>query len=233
MSENKSAQPKVTLHWLNQSRAQRIVWLLEELNLDYDIECHIRNSAMFAPEGSQSLHPLGKFPIVVVGDRVLAESGFIIEYLVDKFGPQLKPSDEDSLLRYKYFLHYAEGSLMPPMLVGFVVENINKASVPFFIKPLINMITSRVETRFLKPNYKTHFDFLEAELSSRPYLAGEEFSGADIMISFQLAAAKMICGLSKEEYPKLFEYMERCESREACKRAYKKTKEMEAAGTKL
>lgn len=188
---------------------------------------------MLAPEGSQSLHPLGKFPILVVGDRVLAESGFIIEYLVDKFGPQLKPSDEESLLRYKYFLHYAEGSLMPPMLVGIVVENINKASVPFFIKPLINMITSGVGTRFLKPNYKANFDFLEAELSSRPYLAGEEFSAVDIMISFQLVVAKMVCGLTKEEYPKIFEYMEKCESREACKRAYKKTEEMEAAGTKF
>lgn len=111
---------------------------------------------------------------------------------------------------------------MPPMLVGFVIENINKASVPFFVKPLIRMITGGVESRFLLPNYKTHFTFLESELSKREYLAGSEFSGADILISFQLAAAKRVGALNKESYPKVWEYMKKCEAREAWKRATKK-----------
>lgn len=108
---------------------------------------------------------------------------------------------------------------MPPMLVGFIVEGISNAPVPFFVKPLIRMITNGVESRFLKPNYKTHFDFLESELSTRPYLAGEEFSGADILISFPLVAGKRVGALNKEAYPKIFEYIKRCGEREAFKRA--------------
>lgn len=111
---------------------------------------------------------------------------------------------------------------MPPMLVGFIVENINKAPVPFFIKPILRMITGGVESRFLKPNYKVHFDFLESQLASRPYLAGDEFSGADILISFQLATAKRVAGLNKEDNPKIWEYMKRCEARDAFKRAIEK-----------
>lgn len=111
---------------------------------------------------------------------------------------------------------------MPPMLVGIIVENINKAPVPFFVKPLIRMVTGGVESRFLKPNYKTHFDFLESELASRPYLAGEEFSGADVLMSFQFVAAKRIVGLNKEDYPRIWEYVERCEARGAFKRAAEK-----------
>lgn len=127
----------------------------------------------------------------------------------------------------RYYLHYAEGSLMPPLLVGFIIGNINNAPVPFFVKPLIRMITSGVESRFLKPNYKTHFDFLESELSSRPYLAGEEFSGADILMSFQLLAAQRVGALDKEGYPKIAEYMKKCEERDAYKRATAKVCEFQ------
>jgi glutathione S-transferase len=228
-----SAKPKITLHWLNQSRSQRIVWLLEELGVEYDIKTYLRLPSMLAPEEVKTIHPLGKLPIVVVDGKVLAESGLITEYLVDKFGPQLKPKDEDSLLLYKYYLHYAEGSLMPPLLVGFIVENMNKAPVPFFVKPLLRMVTGGVESRFLKPSYKTHLDFLESELASRPYLAGEEFSGADILTYFQLAVAQKLTGLSHETYPKVWDYMKKCEARDAFKRATEKTEVVEASGAKL
>lgn len=108
---------------------------------------------------------------------------------------------------------------MPPLLVGFIIGGITNAPVPFFVKPLIRMITGGVESRYLKPNYKTHFDFLESELSARPYLAGEEFSGADILMSFPLVAAKRAGVLDKGAYPKVSEYIKRCGDREAFKRA--------------
>lgn len=120
---------------------------------------------------------------------------------------------------HRYFLHYAEGSLMPPMLVGFIIGGITNAPVPFFVKPLIRMITSGVESRYLKPNYKAHFDFLESELAARPYLVGEEFSGADILMSFPLIAAKRVGALEGGAYPKISEYIKRCGDREAFKRA--------------
>lgn len=108
---------------------------------------------------------------------------------------------------------------MPPMLVGFIIGNIKNAPVPFFVKPLIRMITGGVESRFLKPTYQSHFDFLESELSARPYLAGEEFSGADILLSFPLVAAKRVGAFDKENYPKISEYIKKCEDRDAFKRA--------------
>jgi glutathione S-transferase len=225
-SKDEAVKPKVTLFWLNQSRAQRIVWLLEELGLDYDLEIYRRVDKL-APANAKEIHPLGKFPVVKVNDDLLAESGFITEYLVDNYGEWLKPKDRASLMRYKYFLHYAEGSFMPPLIVGVVMQGVRSAPVPFFLKPFVNMICSGVETKFLLPNYKTHFDFLESEISERPWLAGEEFTGADILLSFPLTAMKGKSIFTQENYPRLWAYTEKLTEREAYKKAAKKTETME------
>jgi len=211
--------------------------------LDYDLEVYRRVDKL-APPNAKEIHPLGKFPVVKVNDDLLAESGFITEYLVDNYGEWLKPKDRASLMRYKsaaphspprssavgaflnktcrYFLHYSEGSFMPPLLVGIVMQGVKNAPVPFFLKPIVNMICSGVETKYLLPNYKTHFDFLESEVSQRPWLAGEEFTGADILLSFPLTAMKGKSIFTQENYPKLWAYTEKLTEREAYKRAAKK-----------
>ncbi|CUS07157.1 unnamed protein product [Tuber aestivum] len=229
-SNDEAAKPKVTLFWLDQSRAQGMVWLLEELGLDYDLEVYRRVDGLAPPEAKE-IHPLGKFPVVKVNDDLFAESGFITEYLVDNYGEWLKPKDRASLMRYKYFLHYAEGSFMPPLLVGIVMQGVKNAPVPFFLKPFVNMICSGVETKYLLPNYKTHFDFLESEISQRPWIAGEEFTGADILLSSPLILMKGRSIFTQGNYPKLWAYTEKLTERGAYKKAAKKTEAME--GDKL
>jgi glutathione S-transferase len=141
-----AATPDITLYWLNQSRSQRILWLLEELSLPYTLSTSFRTSGKLAPASAQSIHPLGKYPMLSLNGRVLAESGLIIETLVERYGPQLMPDreDEEEWLRYRYYMHYTEGSFMIPLLVGLVLKGIREAPVPFFLKPVTRMIVSRV-----------------------------------------------------------------------------------------
>jgi len=217
------SMPKLTLYWLENSRAQRILWLLEELQLQYEIKRFKRNpQTSFAPPELKEIHPLGKSPILTDGDKVLAESGFITQYLVDKYGPQLKPKNEEELLRYNYFLHYTEGGIMQPLLTGHIFAKVQSSPMPFFIRPIVNHIVSRVHASYLDPNYKTHLGFLEQELSGRPWLAGEEFSGADVMISFPLETAALRAGLTEEAYPHLWKYLEKLHERPAYQRALEK-----------
>lgn len=181
----------IIVHHLNNSRSQRILWLLEELGLDYEIKRYERNKkTMLAPPELKAVHPLGKSPVITDGELVIAESGAIIEYLVNKYGQgKLKPSDEKNALLYTYWLHYAEGSLMPPLLLSLIFNKIETSS-PFFIKPVALAISGQVKKLFINPNIKTHFDFLEGELNKRTWFAGNEFSAADIQLSFPIEAAE-------------------------------------------
>jgi len=176
----------IIVHHLENSRSQRILWLLEELALPYEIRRYERNpKTMLAPPELRRIHPLGKAPVIVDrddGDRVVAETGAIVEYLVDKADGRLgPPADRDGALRYRHFLHYAEGSLMPPLLVKLVLSRV----------PLLG----RTAQRRFQPMIDVHLDYVEAELATRPWFAGDEMTAADIMMSFPLEAARDRAGL--------------------------------------
>lgn len=194
------------VHHLNNSRSQRILWMLEELGLPYELRRYERDpETMFAPAELRKVHPLGKSPVLEDEGRMLVESGAIVEYLVDKsggkFGP---PSDRDGQLRYRMFLHYAEGSMMPPLLIKLVLSRIP--------------IMGKVAMKRIQPMIDVHLDYVEAELSRRPWFAGDDLSAADVMMSFPLEAARRRGGLD-ESRPSTIAWLERVQSRPAYQRA--------------
>lgn len=208
----------ILVHHLNQSRSQRVLWLLEELEQPYEIVHHQRDpKTLLAPPELQRVHPLGKSPVVVDGDLVLAESGAILETLVERHGPHLRPAaGTPEALRYRYFLHYAEGSLMPPLLLKLVFDQVEKA--PLIVRPVAKAISATVKARFITPNLQRHLDFLEAELRDRDWFAGDAFSAADVQMSFPLEAAAARAGLDARR-PRLTDWLRRIHARPAYQRA--------------
>ena len=180
----------ILVHHLNDSRSQRVLWLLEELALPYEIVHHQRDpQTMMAPASLRAVHPLGKSPVIQDEGYVIAETGAIVEYLVDRAGGRLRPqSGTAEFLAYRYWLHYAEGSAMPPLLLKLVFGAIPDRT-PGLIRPLVRMITGQVETSFVDPQLQTHFDYWEGVLASIQWFAGEAFSAADVMMSFPVEAA--------------------------------------------
>jgi glutathione S-transferase len=199
------------VHHLNNSRSQRILWMLEELGLPYEIKRYERNKAtMLAPPELKQVHPLGKSPILEDTDagQILVETGAIIDYLVEfadgKLGP---PAHRDAVLRYRQFLHYAEGSVMPPLLVLLIVKRI----------PLLGKgVAKRIQ-----PMIDVHLDYIESELSHRPWFAGDELTGADIMMSFPLEAARSRAGLD-ESRPATIAWLDKIHARPAYQAALAK-----------
>jgi glutathione S-transferase len=177
----------IIVHHLNNSRSQRVLWLLEELGLSYQVQRYARDrKTMLAPPELKAVHPLGKAPVIVDdaaegGARIVAETGAIIEYLVDKAGGRLRPIDQPGHLHYRYFLHYAEGSVMPPLVLKLIL-----GMVPLF---------GKAAQRRIQPMIDVHLDFIEQELATRRWFAGDAFSAADVMMSFPLEAARSRAGL--------------------------------------
>lgn len=198
----------ITVHHLENSRSQRILWMLEELELPYRVHRYERDpKTMLAPPELRRVHPLGKSPVIDDDGLVVAESGAIVEYLVAKAGGRLgPPEDRCGQLNYRMFLHYAEGSLMPPLLALLVVRRLGLLGLPAR-KPLMKM-------------FARHLHYLDAELSGRPWFAGDEITGADIMMSFPLEAAKERAGLTSEHHH-LWEWLGRIHARPAYQRALK------------
>ena len=212
----------LTVHHLNNSRSQRILWLLEELALPYEIVRYQRDAkTMLAPPELRKVHPLGKSPVVTTDDGLtLAESGAIIETVVECYGQgQLAPAaGTPEALRYRYWLHYAEGSAMPPLLLKLVFDKIENTPMPFFVKPIAKAISGKAKSGFITPQITTHLDFMEAELGKSLWFAGDVFTGADIQMSFPVEAAQARGGLNTSR-PKLMAYLERIHARPAYQRA--------------
>jgi glutathione S-transferase len=211
----------IVVHHLNNSRSQRILWLLEELGLEYEIKKYQRDpKTMLAPPELRAVHPLGKSPVIQDGDTIVAESGAIIEYLVGRYGDgRLAPAPgTPERLRYTYFLHYAEGSAMPPLLLKLVFDRVESTPAPFFVRPIARAIANKVKDSFVLPQIRQHLAFLEGELASRAWFAGDDFSAADIQASFPLEAAAARGGLDAQ-YPKLSAFLERIHARPAYRRA--------------
>lgn len=198
----------IVVHHLNNSRSQRVLWLLEELGIEYEIKFYERDAkTMLAPESLRQVHPLGKSPVITDADLTIAESGAIIEYLVNRYGNgRLVPaSHTPEHLRYTYWLHYAEGSAMPLLVMRLVLNNFGEGD-------------SSVVKGFVAPQIKLHFDYIEGELRKSTWFTGEEFTAADIQMSFPLEVVAM----QKEEvqnWPKLKEFVDRIHARPAYKRA--------------
>lgn len=215
----------IVVHHLNNSRSQRILWLLEELGLDYEIKKYQRDpKTMLAPPELKAVHPLGKSPVITdegPGESiVVAESGAIVEYLTTRYGNgRLVPAaGTPERLRYTYFLHFAEGSAMPPLLMKLVFDKVENGPLPFFAKPIARAIARKVKEGFILPNIRNQLDFLESELGKTTWFAGEGFSAADIQMSFALEAAASRGGLGSQ-YPKLSAFLQRIHARPAYGRA--------------
>ena len=197
----------IKVHHLENSRSQRVLWLVEELELPYEVISYRRDpKTMLAPPELKRVHPLGKSPVIeddgLAGNhRIIAETGAIVEYLVEKAEGRLgPPPNRDAVLLYRQYLHYAEGSMMPPLLAILVVNRLGLLGKPAK-KPLLAM-------------FRQHLDFLEGELGSRPWFAGEEFTAADVMMSFPLEAARQRAGLGPA-HPNILDWLERIHARPA------------------
>jgi glutathione S-transferase len=212
----------IVVHHLENSRSQRVLWLLEELQLPYDVVHYRRDpKTMLAPPSLRAVHPLGKSPVVTTGEGlVLAESGAILETLIERHGNgRMAPAaGTPEALRYRYWMHYAEGSAMPPLLLKLMFDQIEKAKMPFFAKPIAKGIASKAKAAFIMPNITNHLNFMESELGKSEWFAGADFSGADIQMSFPIEAAVARGGLDAKR-PKLMAYLERIHARPAYQRA--------------
>lgn len=211
----------IVVHHLNNSRSQRILWLLEELGLPYEIKKYQRDpKTMLAPPELRAVHPLGKSPVISDGDTVVAESGAIVEYLIERYGDgRLAPAPgTPERLRYTYYLHFAEGSAMPPLLLKLVFDRVESTLGPFFVKPIARAIARKVKDSFVLPQIRQHLVYLESQLAERSWFAGDEFTAADIQMSFPLEAAAKRGGLD-QNYPKLSGFLERIHARPAYRRA--------------
>ena len=214
----------ITLHHLENSRSQRILWLLEELELPYEIKFYQRDpETSLAPPELLAVHPLGKSPVVTDGERTLAESGAIIEYLVETYGNgRLRPAEgSPDFLRYRYWLHYAEGSLMPFLLLSLIAHRIENAPMPFFVRPVARGIAGKLKEGFVRPNIDRHLAFLEQALTESPWFTGAEMTAADVQMSFPLEAAAVRANL-EDQFPKLNGFLERVHARPAYLRALEK-----------
>jgi glutathione S-transferase len=214
----------IIVHHLNNSRSQRVLWLLEELGVPYEVKRYERDpETMLAPPALRAVHPLGKSPVITDGDLTLAESGAIVEYVAGRYGDgRLVPAaGTPDRIRYTYWMHYAEGSAMPPLLFKLVFDRIETAPMPFFVRPFARAIAGRAKSSFIEPQIKLHLDFMEGELGKSTWFAGTDFTAADIQMSFPLEAAAARAGLDATR-PKLTAFLDRVHARSAYKRALDK-----------
>ena len=213
----------IIVHHLNNSRSQRILWLLEELGLPYEIKRYERDAkTMLAPPELLKVHPLGKSPVITDGDITVAESGAIVEYLLDTYGEASglrPPSGTPEYRRFTYWLHFAEGSAMPPLLLKLIFTRIKSAPMPFFVKPVARGIANKVLGMMVDPNLERQTAFIESTLAKSAWFTGADFSAADVQMSFPIEAANQRAGLSKDKTPRLLDWLARAHARPAYQRA--------------
>ena len=211
----------IIVHHLENSRSQRVLWLLEELAVPYEVKRYKRHpKTSLAPPELARVHPLGKSPVIsdgaVDGGTVVAESGAIVEYLIDVYGAgRLRPPQGSAEQRlYTYWLHFSEGSLTPPLVLKLVFDKVREARVPFFIKPVVRGIADKVTAGYIGPNIKRLLSFMEAELSSRPWFAGSAFSAADVQMSYPVEGLAE-SGELGTQHPALVDWLQRIHARPA------------------
>ncbi|MFC3151460.1 glutathione S-transferase family protein [Litoribrevibacter euphylliae] len=213
----------IKLHHLNNSRSQRLLWALEEIGLPYEIIRYERDpKTMFAPDSLKKVHPLGKAPVLVDGEITLAESGAIIEYLLQTHGNQFLPEQSGKAYQnYLYWMHYAEGSLMPYLLLKLVFEKVKTSPMPFFVRPIAKAIADKATSTFIGPNLDNHLKFINQHLSQNEWFAGDQLTGADFQMSFPLEAC-VARGIANQQHPHIVNYVKRFQSRPAYQQALEK-----------
>lgn len=209
----------LTVHHLNNSRSQRVIWMLEELGQPYQIVRYQREPTMLAPEALKKIHPLGKSPVVEDNGHILAESGAILEYLQEVYDSEnrLKPQVMSDKIQYRFWLHYAEGSLMPLLLMKLVFGSLGKAPVPWPLRPIGKAVGQGVQKAWLNKQMTTHARFIEDYLSQNPWFAGQQFSAADIQMSFPVAA--LLARGEVNDMPHTQAWMKKVQLRPAWQRA--------------
>jgi glutathione S-transferase len=211
----------IVVHHLQNSRSQRVLWLLEELALEYEVRRYERDAqTALAPAALRQVHPLGKAPVITDGDMTLAESAVIVDYLARKYGADrlVPPLETPAHQRYTYWLHYAEGSAMPPLLLKLVFDRMERTPMPFLVRPVVRMIAGRAKNSFIEPQLKLHLDYLESELATHEWFTGTQFTAADIQMSFPLEAARARAGLDQGR-PHLSAFLQKIHARPAYQRA--------------
>ena len=212
----------IVLHHLEDSRSQRVLWLLEELGAAYRIERYERDPRTnLAPASLRAVHALGKSPVLVDGERTLAESATILEYLARTYGEgDWAPGPDDAhYWDFHYWLHYAEGSLMPPLLLKLVFSKLREPPVPFFVRPLTGRIADQVDATFTDRQIETHFSYVNDFLAEHDWFAGDAISVADVQMSFPLEAAIGAGTVSAERYPHIGAWLDGIHARPAYRRA--------------
>jgi len=209
----------LVVHHLNNSRSQRVLWLLEELGAPYEVKRYQRQPNMLAPKELRAIHPLGKSPVITDNGNTVAESGAIIEYVLKTYGQgRLIPADDTpERLRYTYWLHYAEGSAMTPLLLKLIFGLLPKRA-PFLIRPIVNAVATKALATLVTPQLRQHMAFWESELGKSEWFAGDEFTAADIQMSFPLEAASARGGL-EQGHPKAMAWLAKIHARPAYQRA--------------
>ncbi|WP_159223870.1 glutathione S-transferase family protein [Pantoea brenneri] len=220
----------ITVHHLEQSRSHRVLWLLEKLEVPYQIKRYQREPTMLAPEALKKVHPLGKSPVITDENRVVAESGAILEYLEQKYDHEfrLKLSDEESLLQSRYWLHYAEGSLMPLLVMKLIFGQMGKAPVPWLLRPVGAAFGKGVQKAWLDKQLQPHMKMIEQHLAANPWFAGQRFSIADIQMSFPLLALAQRVGM--EQMPASQKWLQTVQQRAAWQRAIDQGGELSLPG---
>ena len=215
----------ITLHHLENSRSHRILWLLEELGVPYEIKRYKRDpKTSLAPPELLRVHPLGKSPVITDGDLTIAESGAIIEYLVDRYGKGalIPPPGSPERLRYTYWLHFAEGTAMPYLVMKLVFNRVERGPMPFFARPIARGIARKVKDGFIDPNLERIVTYIETELGHADWFAGNAFTAADIQMSMPIEAATARFG----KRPGMSRFLERIHARPAYERAIEKGGEL-------
>ena len=213
----------ITVHHLNNSRSQRVLWLLEELELPYEVRRYERDKqTMLAPRELRTIHPLGKSPVITDNGRTIAETGAIVEYILERHGNQrlIPPAGTDERLRYTYWLHYAEGSAMTPLLLKLVFTRM-PLSAPPLLRGVVNSISQKAQERMSDPQIRMHMDYWDNELAKAEWFAGKDFTAADIMMSFPLEAAATRMAVN-EGRPNIAAFLQRIHARPAWQAALKR-----------
>lgn len=208
----------ITVHHLNHSRSLRILWMMEELGLAYELRTWQRDSDFRAPHEARAVHPLGLFPMVEVDGQVLAESGAVLEFFAQREG-KLRPSTPQGTVQYCFFMHYAEASAMPPLLVQLVVDRIRSAPMPLLARPVAKQIADRVERAYCDPAIDLHFGFIDEALGQRPFFAGDELTMADIQMYYPVEAG---VARGRQQRAHLEAWLSRVRERPAFQRAQAK-----------
>ncbi|BDH47519.1 glutathione S-transferase [Salmonella enterica subsp. enterica serovar Choleraesuis] len=212
----------ITLHHLDHSRSHRVIWFLEELQVPWEMVTWQREGSLLAPPGLKQIHPLGKAPIIEDREQVIAESAVILEYLQENYDPlnRFKPHHVGDAQNYRYWMHYAEGSLMPLLMIRLVLGKLGQSPVPWLLRPVGRALSHGIQSKWLSGQLKTHADFLEKHLCAHRWFAGSNFSAADIQMSFPVLA--LLARNESQQLPALVDWRNRIQEREAYQTAVQK-----------